>query len=86
MISVKKILLTKEIPPLTSKIVIPLAEITFIAIGSISHFLSKGIEENRSGPRILDSAVSEISAFHYAAVSTVVCPQYTASGVCRFSV
>ena len=41
--------------------------------------------EDRSGPRIVDSVLSEISTGFQAAVFTVTCSKYTASGVRRSS-
>ena len=40
---------------------------------------------NRSGPRIVDSVLSEISTGFQAAVFTATCSKYTASGVRRSS-
>ena len=39
----------------------------------------------RSGPRIVDSVLSEISTGFQAAVFTATCSKYTASGVRRSS-
>ena len=39
--------------------------------------------ELRSGPRNLDSGLSEISIVFQAAVPKPVAPKYTTSGVCR---
>ena len=41
--------------------------------------------EGRSGPRIVDSVLSEISTGFQAAVFTATCSKYTASGVRRSS-
>ena len=41
--------------------------------------------EDRSGPRIVDSVLSEISTGFQAAVFTATCSKYTASGVRRSS-
>ncbi len=41
--------------------------------------------EQRSGPRIVDSVLSEISTGFQAAVFTATCSKYTASGVRRSS-
>ena len=38
---------------------------------------------DRSGPRNLDSGLSEISIVFQAAVPKPVAPKYTTSGVCR---
>ena len=46
-------------------------------------FAVKG--EVRSGPRIVDSVLSEISTGFQAAVFTATCSKYTASGVRRSS-
>ena len=43
------------------------------------------IGSTRSGPRIVDSVLSEISTGFQAAVFTVTCSKYTASGVRRSS-
>ena len=40
----------------------------------------------RSGPRFLDSSISEISAFPYATCCVLRSAKYTVSGVCRFNV
>ena len=42
-----------------------------------------GMGEVRSGPRNLDSGLSEIFIVVQAAVPTPVAPKYTTSGVCR---
>ena len=42
--------------------------------------------EHRSGPRCLDSSISEISAFPYATCCVLRSAKYTVSGVCRFNV
>ena len=39
--------------------------------------------DKRSGPRNLDSGLSEISIVFQAAVPKPVAPKYTTSGVCR---
>ena len=44
-----------------------------------------GLGECRSGPRIVDSVLSEISTGFQAAVFTATCSKYTASGVRRSS-
>ena len=41
--------------------------------------------DDRSGPRIVDSVLSEISTGFQAAVFTATCSKYTASGVRRSS-
>ena len=46
---------------------------------------SDGERANRSGPRIVDSVLSEISTGFQAAVLTATCSKYTASGVRRSS-
>ena len=46
---------------------------------------AKQIFDVRSGPRIVDSVLSEISTGFQAAVFTVTCSKYTASGVRRSS-
>ena len=50
---------------------------------------SRGEEDwtqpSRSGPRIVDSVLSEISTGFQAAVFTATCSKYTASGVRRSS-
>ena len=43
------------------------------------------VSGHRSGPRIVDSVLSEISTGFQAAVFTVTCSKYTASGVRRSS-
>ena len=43
------------------------------------------VAERRSGPRIVDSVLSEISTGFQAAVFTATCSKYTASGVRRSS-
>ena len=52
------------------------------AIGAIEA-LDEGVL--RSGPRIVDSVLSEISTGFQAAVFTATCSKYTASGVRRSS-
>ena len=42
-------------------------------------------DDDRSGPRIVDSVLSEISTGFQAAVFTATCSKYTASGVRRSS-
>ena len=44
-----------------------------------------GAVDVRSGPRIVDSVLSEISTGFQAAVFTATCSKYTASGVRRSS-
>ena len=43
------------------------------------------MKDGRSGPRIVDSVLSEISTGFQAAVFTATCSKYTASGVRRSS-
>ena len=45
----------------------------------------RAAKELRSGPRIVDSVLSEISTGFQAAVFTATCSKYTASGVRRSS-
>ncbi|MCA9500371.1 MAG: transposase, partial [Nitrospira sp.] len=52
-------------------------------------FVETGTENEtvlRSGPRFLDSSISEISAFPYATCCVLRSAKYTVSGVCRFNV
>ena len=66
---------------------VPFPHLLFEWVLSYSKWTYVGLtfSETRSGPRIVDSVLSEISTGFQAAVFTATCSKYTASGVRRSS-
>ena len=56
-----------------------------LSAGTSGSIVAETSHEARSGPWIVDSVLSEISTGFQAAVFTVTCSKYTASGVRRSS-